>query len=86
MKISEYEKIKLQIEMMNLGLLDSFIYEYYNTNYSEFEKEFYNKIYKKLSEFNYARTTWIPDVKFIRMWWLKRKYPELFDKDLISKW
>jgi len=86
MKITEYEKIKLQIEMMDLGLLDSFIQNYVNANYEEFEKEFYNKIYKKTSEFNYTRTTWIPDIKFYRMWWLKRKYPELFDKDLISKW
>lgn len=86
MKITEYEKIKLQIEMLDLGMLDSFVQGYYSANYEEFEKEFYDKIYKKTGKCSYTRTGWTPDINFIRMWWLKRKYPELFDKELMSKW
>ena len=86
MKITEYEKIKLQIKMMDLGLLDSIIEKYYNNNYKEFEKEFHNKIFKQISEFKKTRTEWSPNIEFIRFWWLKRKYPELFDKELLSRW
>jgi len=72
--------------MMDLGLLDSIIQEYYSNNYKEFEKEFYDKIYKWLNKSTYTRTGWSPDIEFIRFWWLKRKYPELFDKELLNKW